>query len=171
MTPSRGLPHSRQGHHFGIFDTLQPDPPRPLHPEKPHRAAAIDALAQHAAREYSERCDGDLLWPAQRRRLHGHRRRPDRTARPGLRLDPGHPQRRADRRLAPGHRAGARRRRHHLRPVVARGPRLAHHTAAGRWRTGGAVGHSGTGRERVHRDGARRRRAGRAIHAARLAPR
>ncbi len=84
------------------------------------RAASGEVATALMAEYYSQRAGAG-----------GVPKAPDQPAGPGLRLDAGHPQRRAGRRLAPGHRRGARRRRAHLRPALARRRGLAHLAAAG----------------------------------------
>ncbi|VFT38695.1 Uncharacterised protein [Pseudomonas aeruginosa] len=165
-TPRRGRPHERDRHH-----AVQPLCPWPPDPPQSHRHAADDPFPRRQWRS-RHRADGRVLQPARRRRPDRFRRHPDQPAGPGLRLDAGHPQRRAGRRLAPGHRRGARRRRAHLRPALARRQGLAHLAATGQRRPGVLLGAGGRRREGLRRSprprsAGRRRRDGPALGAAR----
>ena len=102
---------------------LLPPGPRRRHGPQPRLHGPAHPAAGRAARRPAVAARGGLLPPARQRRPGHQRGRPDLARGQGVRRHPRHPQPRAGRRVARGHRRRARRGRPHRRPAVAHRPR------------------------------------------------
>ena len=152
--PAFGDTHARppDQDHAGPVHTHQH---RAARAAQPHRHGAADAKPRRR-RQRADRAQRALLRAARERRADHLGSDASGAGGPGLYLDAGHPQRRADQRLAMRDRRGARLRRPHRAPALACRAHLASILPARRQIAGGALRHqaerTGLHRQRLRAD-------------------